>query len=81
MDSESWNHLMAFQFLKGHLYIHLRLFWFPWSIKHLFAFLVKECGYRAVWEVHHGRHGRSGIFLHLLTFKTAHSLDLLVDLE
>ena len=29
-----------------------------------------ECVYRACWEVHYGRHGHSGIFLHLLTFRT-----------
>jgi hypothetical protein len=32
-----------------------------------------ECVYRARWEVHHGRHGRSGIFLRLLTFRTGQS--------
>jgi len=32
-----------------------------------------ECVYRALWEVHRGRHGRSGIFLRLLTFRTGQS--------
>jgi hypothetical protein len=38
-----------------------------------YVLLFAECVYRARWEVHHGRHGHSGILLRLLTFRTGQS--------
>jgi hypothetical protein len=39
----------------------------------LHIMLLAECVHRPVWEIHHGRDGHSGTFLHLLTFGTGES--------